>query len=48
MKAVSPVEVIKKKEMFLVESPSEVHFGFEHPFFACPIGRISKFVRPKS
>ena len=48
MKAVSPIEAIKKKAMFLVESPSEVYFGFEHPFFACPIGRISKFVRLKS
>ena len=24
-----------------------MHFGFEHPFFACPIGRASKIAHPK-
>ena len=34
--------------MFLVVSRSDVHFGFDHPFFECPIGRARKIARPKS
>ena len=34
--------------MFLVVSGSDVHFSFDHLFFASPIERASKLVRPKS
>ena len=41
----------EQKAMFLVVSRSNLHFGFDHPFFffffACPIGRESKIARPK-
>ena len=33
--------------MFLVVSRSDVHFGFDHPFFACLIGHASKTARPE-
>ena len=33
--------------MFLVVTQSDVHFGFEHPFCACPIGCASKITHPK-
>ena len=33
--------------MFLVVSRLDVHFGSEHPFFACPIRHASEIVRPK-
>ena len=39
----------EQKAMFLVVSRSDVHFGFDQPFFfACPIGRASKIARPKN
>ena len=34
--------------MFLVVSRLDEHFGFDHPFFVCPIGRASKITSPKS
>ena len=34
--------------MFPIVSSSEAHFNFAPPFFACPIGRTSKIVRPKN
>ena len=34
------------KVKFLVLFLSDVHFCFEHLFFACPIGRASIIVRP--
>ena len=34
--------------MFLVLSLLDEHFGFDHLFFACLIGRASKISRPKS
>ena len=34
--------------MFLVVSRSDVHFGFDRPFFAYPLGGASKIARPKS
>ena len=37
----------EQKGMFLVVSRSGVHFGFEHPFFTCPIRRASKMAREK-
>ena len=33
--------------MFIVVSRSDVQFGFEQPFSACPTGRGSKIPRPK-
>ena len=38
----------KQKAMFLVMSWSDVHFGFDHQLFACPIGSANKIARPKS
>ena len=38
----------EQKAMFSVVSRSDVHFSFEHTFFPCPIGRASKFTRPKN
>ena len=38
----------EQRAMFLVVSRLNLHFGFGHPFFACPIGRASKTARPKS
>ena len=38
----------EQKTMFLVASRSDVQFGFDHPFFAYPIGRVSKIARQKS
>ena len=38
----------KQKPMFLVVSRLDVHFGFEHPYFACSSRRASKVGRPKS
>ena len=35
----------EQRAMFLVVSGSNVHFGFEHTFFACAIGRASKIKR---
>ena len=34
--------------MFLAVSRSDVHFSFDHLFFAGAIGRASKLARPKS
>ena len=39
MKVVNAIYVVKKA-MFLVVSPLDVHFDFERPFYACPIGRL--------
>ena len=49
MKALSKCYLGNKeqREMFLVVSRSNVHFGFEHPFFASPIGRASRIARRK-
>ena len=33
--------------MVLVVSRSDLHFGFEHPFFPFLIGRVSNIVRRK-
>ena len=33
--------------MFLVVCRSDVHFGFDHLFFACLIGHPSKILRPE-
>ena len=33
--------------MFLVVSRLDKHFGFDQPFYACPIGHESKIARPK-
>ena len=33
--------------MFLVVSRSNVHFGFDYPFFSWPIGHKSKIARPE-
>ena len=37
----------EQKLMFLVVSRSDVHFDFEHPFFACPIGRAILLRAPR-
>ena len=48
MKAVSAIYVNnEQKAMFLVVSQSDVHFGFEHPFFYVPDwAPRKKFVHP--
>ena len=38
----------EQKVMFLVVSRSDVQFGFEHPFFACPIRRANKIAHLKN
>ena len=47
MKSAGPVNK-EQREIFLVVSRLDVHFGFDYPFFACPIERVSKVARPKS
>ena len=38
----------EQRPMFLVVSRSDVHFGFRHRFFACPIRRASKIAGQNS
>ena len=48
IKAASPVYVKKHKAIFLVVCLSDVHFGFDDPSFACPIGRARKNCAPEN
>ena len=38
----------EQKAVFLVVSQLDMHFGFEHLFFACPIGCTNKIACPKN